>query len=574
MHDEHDEVTRSMNGRRRRGRRIRDRIPWSVDRLREFHHQWQRVIVLAAATGAVTGVAIVGFESVTVDVLLDHVRDLPDAAIVVVPAFGLLLAWLARHWLGRGVSPSVADEYLREYHGRAGRSDVRAFAGRIAASLATLGSGGAMGFEGPSIYIGSSIGASVQARFQRFFSRADRRVLLVAGAAAGVAAIFKAPATGAVFALEVPYQQDNAAHAVLPALVGAATSYLTYIAFKGTDPILRVIGNPGFDARDLLGAVALGLLCGVGARVFATLVARAKQHAGAWIRIVVGGASLTVLAVVALAAFDVPLTIGPGYQAISWSLSPDRSTELVALLFVLEALATLATLAGGGSGGLFIPLVTQGWLLGRVVEGLVKTGTSLFPVVGGAAYLGAGYRTPIAAVVFVTEASRGRGYIVPALVATAVSQLLMGRGASVASYQLPRRVGALARRLEEPVTSVMVSPALVFAADTTLEELAPRFAPNDRAVAIIVDADGYTGTAAPGDLLGTPRDEWSTTTAARVMKRDLPTAAPDWTVARANDVMAAEELGALVVLDTARQPIGVVTSGAIARHLGDDETDT
>ena len=116
---------------------------------------------------------------------------------------------------------------------------------------------------------------------------------------------------------------------------------------------------------------------------------------------------MTVLAVVALAAFDVPLTIGPGYQAITWSLSPDRSTELVALLFVLEALATLATVAGGGSGGLFIPLVTQGWLLGRVVEGFVKTGTSLFPVVGGAAYLGAGYRTPIAAVVFVTEASRG-----------------------------------------------------------------------------------------------------------------------------------------------------------------------
>jgi CIC family chloride channel protein len=561
-----------MNGRRRRGRRISGRIPWPGDRLREFHHQWQRVMVLAAGTGAVTGVAIVGFEWVTVDALLDHVRDLPDAAIVVVPAFGLVLAWLALHWLGRGASPSVADEYLREYHGRSGRSDLRAFAARIAASVATLGFGGAMGFEGPSIYIGSSVGASVQARFQRFFSRADRRVLLVAGAAAGVAAIFKAPATGAVFALEVPYQQDNAAHAVLPALVGAATSYLTYIAFKGTDPILRVIGNPGFDARDLLGAVALGLLCGVGARVFATLVARAKQHAGAGIRIVVGGTSLTVLAVVALVAFDLPLTVGPGYQTITWSLSPDRSTELVALLFVLEALATLATVAGGGSGGLFIPLVTQGWLLGRVVEGLVKTGTSLFPVVGGAAYLGAGYRTPIAAVVFVTEATRGPGYIVPALVATAVSQLLMGR-ASVASYQLPRRVGALARRLEEPVTSVMLPPALLCAPDTTLEELALLFAPNDRTVAIVVDADRYAGTAAPGDLLGTPRDEWTTTTVARVMTRDLPTAAPDWTVARVNDVISTEQLSALVVLDTARQPIGVVTSAAIARHLGYDETD-
>ena len=93
---------------------------------------------------------------------------------------------------------------------------------------------------------------------------------------------------------------------------------------------------------------------------------------------------------------------------------------------------------GGGAGGLFIPLVTLGWLLGRVVEGIVGTGTSLFAVVGAAAFLGAGYRTPIAAVVFVAEASRGPGFIVPALIATAVSQLLMG-AQSVSSAQLARR---------------------------------------------------------------------------------------------------------------------------------------
>ncbi len=416
------------------------------DRLRALRHRWHRVVVLAAVTGAVTGLAIVAFESLTVDVILDRVRDTPDPLIVVLPAVGLTIAWLALRWIGLRASPSLADEYLREYHGRPGRSDLRAFAARILASIATLGSGGAMGFEGPSIYIGASIGASLQQRYRRFFTSSDTHVLLVAGAAAGVAAIFKAPATGAVFALEVPYQEDAAAHAALPALIGSAASYLVYVLFKGTDPLLQVVGNPGFDARDLLGALGLGVVCGLSARYFARAVIRIKQfqqRSAAWRRISVGGGGLLAVAIVALVAFNEPVTIGPGYQAIAYSLAPDRSTWLILLLFALEATATLFTVAGGGAGGLFIPLVVQGWLLGRVLEGLTTTGTSLFPVVGAAAYLGAGYRTPIAAVVFVTEATRGPGFIVPALLATAVSQLLMGRG-SVANYQIPRRVGALA----------------------------------------------------------------------------------------------------------------------------------
>ena len=67
-----------------------------------------------------------------------------------------------------------------------------------------------MGYEGPSTYLGAAAGSTLQRRFSRHFSRDDAKVLLVAGAAAGVSAIFKAPATGLVFALEVPYQEDFA----------------------------------------------------------------------------------------------------------------------------------------------------------------------------------------------------------------------------------------------------------------------------------------------------------------------------------------------------------------------------
>src|SRR5690606_25435097 len=97
--------------------------------------------------------------------------------------------------------------------------------------------GGAMGLEGPSMYIGATVGSQVHERLPGA-RRAERRALLVAGAAAGVAAIFKAPATGAVYALEVPFQNDLARGSLLPSLVGAATGYLGFASIHGTEPLL------------------------------------------------------------------------------------------------------------------------------------------------------------------------------------------------------------------------------------------------------------------------------------------------------------------------------------------------
>ncbi len=124
---------------------------------------------------------------------------------------------------GRGLSPSTSDEYLRAFHDPAVHLVVRPLVARLAASLATLGFGGAMGLEGPSLYLGATTGSEVQRRLPRAFRNADERLLMVAGAAAGVAAIFKAPTTGAVFAIEVPFQDDLARRMLLPALAASAS---------------------------------------------------------------------------------------------------------------------------------------------------------------------------------------------------------------------------------------------------------------------------------------------------------------------------------------------------------------
>ncbi len=126
----------------------------------------------------------------------------------------------------------------------------------------------------------------------------------------------------------------------------------------------------------------------------------------------------------------------PGYGVVTWALAPKRSVALLLALLVLRCLATGATVAGGGVGGLFVPLVVAGALLGRAFAAVIgPADNSLFVVVGIAAFLGAGYRVPLAAVMFVAETTGRPGFIVPGLIAAVVAELLMGRS-SASAYQV------------------------------------------------------------------------------------------------------------------------------------------
>ena len=356
-------------------------------------------------------------------------------------ASALLLRWLAA-----GATPSTSEEYIQSFHERERRLDLRPVVGRLAASVATLGSGVAMGFEGPAIYLGAAVGSGLQHRLSRFFSRDDAKVLLVAGAAAGVAAIFKAPATGVVFALEVPYQDDLARRMLLPALFSAATSYVVFAAFHGTTPLFPITGSPPFGLADLAVAAALGLICGVGARAFARMFRRAKAlSSGPRPALRIAGAGHSIAGLIALGRLDTgrSLVLGSGYPAIAWSLEPHHAVGIILVLFLLRAFATGAAVAGGGAGGLFVPLVVQGALLGAAAASVFGVAdTPLFPVLGVAAFLGAGYRVPLAAVMFVAESTGRPGFVVPGLIAAASAQLMMGR-ASVSIYQRPARAGIL-----------------------------------------------------------------------------------------------------------------------------------
>ena len=525
--------------------------------------------VLAIVTGAITGLAVALFDRAIRDETFDRLLDAPLWVQAIGPAVGLLIATVLLRTWGRGTPSATADEYIRNFHDAEQRLDLSPAGPRLAASAATLGSGAAMGFEGPSIYIGAVAGSWLQRTFSRFFGRADSKMLLVCGAAAGVAAIFKAPATGVVFALEVPYRQDLARRMLLPTMFSAAASYVVFAAINGTTPLFPISGAPPFDLRDLGGAALLGLVCGGSARLFA-IGLRAAKHAvvryPAWLRLTVSAVSLVSVFVACRVLTGESLVIGSGYNAIAWSLEPNHAIGTVLAVFLLRAAATTIAVGGGGVGGLFIPLVVQGAVMGSAMNLVVHAqgDMTLFPLLGVAAFLGAGYRVPLAAVVFVAETTGRPAFVVPALIAAATSQVLMGR-LSVSEYQQDTRTGALERRLAEPVTAALRTDAAVVPPDATVAELYDHHILELRQrIVPVVDGASYWGMVALDDVLQLSRDEWATTPVSRLVREEWPRGEVRWTLAEAMAAMEAGDVDRLPVLD-GEMFVGVVTTGEILK---------
>lgn len=555
-------------------RRLPLRLPLSgrsgVDprRLLVLARRSQQALLLAGLTGAATGLAVAGFERLTFDLLFSGVRDLPVAAQAAAPGVGLLLAVACLRFIGHGATPGTSDEYIRAFHDQGRRMPLRAVPARLLAAVATLGGGAPLGYEGPSLYAGAAIGSAVQRRLQRFFTVDESKLLLVAGAAAGVAAIFKAPVTGLVFALEVPYQEDLARRMLLPAAISAAAAYVTFAAFAGTDPILPVAGQAPFNLVDLGGAAVVGLVAGLLARVFILVITRAKDlstRGRPVVRALVGGGVLAATVALGYMLSDQPLALGPGYNALRWALAPNRSVLGIVALGSLRVAGTGATILAGGVGGLFIPLVIQGALVGRAVGGVFDPGNAtLFPVVGMAAFLGAGYRVPLAAVVFVAEFTGRPGFVVPGLIAAVVAQLVMGR-ASISPYQVGGRVGHLEKRLRLPLATLVDAGAPTVPPDATAEELFWHHLVGTRQRSVaVVDGSSYLGVVRAEDLARVDREAWPTIPVTEVMRTDLPVAAPGWTVADAIRAMEDADADRLAVCDDGRFA-GMISAEDIVR---------
>lgn len=245
-----------------------------ADLSRTYARDIGKWLLIAPPIGILTGAVIV----LEVIVILQGIwgRLMPQYYShhwLIIP--GVLVGFGAAGLIMRYLTPDPdlhsTDEVVRSYHEHHGDMDLRSYWPKLLASVTTIGFGGSVGLEGPSIYAGAGVGSWLWTKLRRSnLSQVDRQVMLISGAAAGLAAVFRAPLTGVIFALEMPFHDDLAHEALVPSLISSVVAYSMVVAALGSEPIFAFAKTLRFHDIDLAWAAFLGLICGLVAMAFST----------------------------------------------------------------------------------------------------------------------------------------------------------------------------------------------------------------------------------------------------------------------------------------------------------------
>ncbi len=407
------------------------------------------MLLVAAPLGALVGLAIAAYDFVVNEVLWSRVAAAPLAWRLWAPLVGLTLTGLILR-LFRTPSSAMADEVVRAYHEPGEGMPTGTAPGKLAASLFTLGLGGSAGMEGASKWLGATLGSAVQGAANRTglaSLRWSTRTTLLVGGSAGIAAIFRAPLSGAIMGVESPYKHDLAHEALLPALVASATSFWTFTALRPATPYFPIHFQYQLQASHVLWAVPLGLAAGLGSHLFLWTLARLRGRfealtASVVARAALGGLLLVGLAAAAQALLGAPVTLGAGLPVANDLLAGKYALWAALAIFGLKLLATAITFGCGGVGGLFVPTATIGAALGACFDLVLDPShPGVYTLLGIAAFAGASYNSLLFAAVFVAEATGNVALVVPSLIASSVA-FTVAAGVSNSRAQRARREGA------------------------------------------------------------------------------------------------------------------------------------
>jgi chloride channel protein, CIC family len=342
---------------------------------------------------------------------------------------GALLVWrFAPEAEGHGTDAAIAA-----YHQHGGEVRARVPAIKAVASALTIGSGGVAGREGPTAQI--SVGLTTLLARWTGLRGEERRSLLLAGMAAGLAAMFRAPLGMAIFAVEILYSgMVFESEALIYTVIAAVSAYALTGLFTGWHPLFAIPDGVAFtEPASLVAFAVLGVAAGVlgallPALFYGTRDLFARLRVPVWLKPAIGGL------LVGLAAMAAPQILGTGYGWVELAMAGQLGLGMVLLILVLKAPGMALTVGSGASGGIFAPTVTLGAMLGAAVGILVQRGFPMldapmagFVVVGMAAVFAAAARTPISTLIMVVEMTAGYGLIVPAMLANILAFLVQRR---------------------------------------------------------------------------------------------------------------------------------------------------
>ena len=469
------------------------------------------------------------------------------------------------------------------------------------ASALSIGSGAAVGREGPIIQIGAALGSAFSQAIG--LSTWQKVTLLSAGAGAGIAATFNTPLGGVLFALEILLPEVSN-RTFLPVVVATGAATLIGRILIGPDPafIVPEIQFPlaqSFSFQEGLAFVVLGALCGVAAWAFIRLLVVMEDNfprlpGGVYVQNVVGMAAVGLMMVVLTRVFGHSYIDGVGYGVIQSVLNDQMTAAgLLALLFCLKLLATTISLGCGASGGIFSPSLFLGATLGAAIASI---GGVILPhagldvpaaaIVGMAAMVGAGTGAVMTAIIMVFEMTRDYAIIVPVIVAVAVAAGVRRSliGETIYTVKLRHRGHRIPKErrmnlyLVQQAQDVMERRFILAKAGTTLNEAVDAEEEDDLR-AIVVEREGrIVGIVNPRSGLWREARTNPTALVDRFVERRPAICRDTDLLSLALARLKHHRSGAAIVFHgsgrpRARDVVGVITKRAIADAVIDDVAD-
>jgi len=359
--------------------------------------------------------------------------------IIFVPVIGgLIIGFMARYGSerirGHGIPEAIESILLN-----GSRVQPKIAILKPISSAISIGSGGPFGAEGPIIMTGGAFGSMIAQFFK--LTSSERKTLLVAGAAAGMAATFGAPIASVLLAVELLLFEWKP-RSLIPVALAAAAATTARRYLLDPAPLFPAGPYPSFVGFDgLMGCIIAGLLAGV-LSLLLTKGVYASEDAFAKLPIhwmwwpAIGGIAIGIGGLI------FPQALGVGYDVIRELLQTDAPLKLLLGVLFVKSLIWVISLGSGTSGGVLAPLLMMGGALGGLLGGFLPAeGIGLWPLGWMGAIVGGTMRSPFTGIVFALELTHDINMLLPLLIAVTIAHAftVLTLGRSILTEKIARR---------------------------------------------------------------------------------------------------------------------------------------
>ena len=394
----------------------------------------QNMLILAALLGFLAGFAstffrwmIEFFESIF-SVKGFSLAGIPPQTypflLPLMPMLGGLFIGLICKYFPNAVKENGVHKVMYAVALNDGKVRKRTIASCAVTSSITIGSGGSAGREGPTVQIGAAVGSTIGQLLH--LSTERMRVLVGCGAAAGIAASFNAPLAGVLFALEI-ILGDFTIHTFSPIIIASVIGTVTGRALEGNEVTFNVPVHELVHPTEIIFYLALGMLCGIVARLFTFMyfyiqqVFEEKLKTADIYKPAIGGL------IVGMISIFMPQILGNGYDVMEQALTGQMFWGLAFLLVFMKIICTSITLGSGGMGGVFAPSLFIGAMVGTAFGSSVhfifptlSASAETYSVVGMGAVAGAVMQAPLTNILMLFELTNDYTLILP-IMATCIA---------------------------------------------------------------------------------------------------------------------------------------------------------